>query len=145
MGTDHLTWTRRERGLLVIAAVSTALLVGVIANDSLNASALQPYKVTVDVSYQGGWNLTWVGYQDGPDRPTSGDNHVGFGNQSLTVITYGNPNRYDVSICAWAGKLDDSNRTLVLRVRSFPAALSVGEQQTTASFGIARVCGRVVP
>ena len=132
-------------GLLVVAAVSTALLVGALAYDSLSTFTLQPHSVTLNIKYQRGWSLTRVAFQGGQRHRTSGDSQVGFGNQSLTATFYSSPSPYGVSICAWVGKLDGSNASLLLDVYSYPAALALGEQQTTAPFGIVRVCGEVLP
>ncbi len=141
-----MTWTRRERVLLAASLVSTALLVGTLLYSSSNTSPQQSNSVNVKVSYQGAWSLTWVGYEGGPDHPTSGGSLVGYGNQSLTATVFSNSNRYGVSICAWAGKLDNSNRTLTLGIYSIPTALAVGGQQETAApLGIVKVCGRAVP
>ncbi len=141
-----MTWTKREKALLAVSVASTTLLVGALLYNSSNTSPQQSNIVDVNVNYQGAWSLTWVGYQGGPENPTSGRSLIGYGNQSLTATVYSNSNRYGVSICAWAGKLDDSNRTLTLGIYSIPTALAVGgQQETSAPLGIVKVCGRAVP
>ncbi len=141
-----MTWTRRERVLLAASVVFATLLVGALLYNSSNASPQEFNRVNINVNYQGAWSLTWVGYQGTPDNPTSGGSLVGYGNQSLTASVLSSSNRYGVSICAWAGKLDNSTRTLTLGIYSIPTALAVGGQQDTAApLGIVKVCGRAVP
>ena len=141
-----MTWTRKEKTLLAISIVSVAALAGTLPFYYPNNPAVQANKLSIRVSYQGLWSLTWVGYQGGPDHPTSGDNYIRYGNKTLTITVYSNLEKYGASICVWAGKLDDSNRTLSLGVFSDPAALAIGgPQETTAPHGVVSICGRVVP
>lgn len=132
--------------LLAISIVAAAVLVGTLLYYYTNNPPRQANKLSIRVSYQGLWSLTWVGYQGGPDHPTSGDNYIRYGNKTLNITVFTNSEKYAASICAWAGKLDDSNNTLALGIFSERVALAIGEpQETTAPHGIVSVCGRVVP
>ncbi len=129
-----------------MTVVSVTLLIGTLVYRPQSTAPLQSRRVTISVRYQGAWSLTWVGYQGGPEHPTSGGDRIGFGNQSVVATTYSNSSWFGVSICSWVGKLDGSNGTLSMGIYAYPSALAVGPPQETANpFGIVRVCGRVVP
>jgi hypothetical protein len=142
-----LIWTRKDVALLAISIVSAAVLVGTLLYYYSNNPSLQANKLTIRVGYQGLWSLTWVGYQGGPDHPTSGNNYIRFGNKTLNITVYTTTSESTgATICAWAGKLDDSNKTLSLGIFSDPGALAIGGlRETAAPNGIVSVCGRVVP
>jgi hypothetical protein len=138
----------RRTAVVIAVVIVAALVIGYGAYNLYSTQGFATYDFQVKVTYAGGWQVIYQGYEGGPPRTVaSHNNFTGSGDSILTAPVYGNLQKYGLYICAWATKLDDSggNLTLSLYTNTNSGSGPISVNSTTAPNGTVKVCGGVYP